>query len=153
MGTLGLGAWTWPSGSPDSAAAHGLLYNWYAVADARGLAPQGWRVPTDEDWEVLATSLGSDSAGVRLKSAFGWSDAGNGTDDLGFSATPAGFRWHTGAYDGQGKYASWWTASDVKEDDYYAWYRGVGADYSHVHRDSSSKYFGFSVRLIRDGAD
>lgn len=32
----------------------GLLYNWYAVIDPRGLAPKGWHVATRDDWNYLA---------------------------------------------------------------------------------------------------
>ena len=42
----------------NSAAAPGLLYNWYAVNDPRNIAPEGWHVPTDEDWAVLEQTLG-----------------------------------------------------------------------------------------------
>lgn len=43
-------------------STYGLLYNWYAVADSRELAPTGWHVPTDEEWKQLEMSLGmSDS--------------------------------------------------------------------------------------------
>jgi len=32
------------------AATYGKLYNWYAVNDPRGLAPEGWHIPTDFEW-------------------------------------------------------------------------------------------------------
>ncbi|MDR4987475.1 MAG: fibrobacter succinogenes major paralogous domain-containing protein [Bacteroidales bacterium] len=37
--------------------AYGVLYNWFAVDDERGLCPAGWRVPGDEDWTQLVDSL------------------------------------------------------------------------------------------------
>lgn len=36
----------------------GKLYNYYAISDPRGIAPEGWRVPTDADWTQLAEALG-----------------------------------------------------------------------------------------------
>jgi len=39
-------------------AAPGLLYNGYAVTATEQLAPQGWRIPTDEDWKKLERHLG-----------------------------------------------------------------------------------------------
>ncbi|MFQ5629021.1 MAG: fibrobacter succinogenes major paralogous domain-containing protein [bacterium] len=43
---------------PEKAAIYGLLYTWYAVIDSRGIAPEGWHVPSDEEWKQLEISLG-----------------------------------------------------------------------------------------------
>jgi len=75
-------------------AIYGRLYNGHAVTDARKLCPNGWHVPTDEDWEELRdyiTSQGLETA-TALKSTYGWIDDGNGTDDFGFSGVPGGSR-------------------------------------------------------------
>ncbi|MBK7522649.1 MAG: fibrobacter succinogenes major paralogous domain-containing protein [Saprospiraceae bacterium] len=48
----------------------GKLYNWYAINDPRGLAPQGWHIPNDEEWTTLETTLGGSSvAGGKMKEA------------------------------------------------------------------------------------
>lgn len=41
----------------DMVSAYGKLYNWFAVEDARGLCPEGWSVPTDDDWTQLVDYL------------------------------------------------------------------------------------------------
>ena len=52
---------------------YGLLYNWYALNDARGLAPVGWNLPSDQDWANLFNFLDRDSlSGINLKSQVGW---------------------------------------------------------------------------------
>lgn len=52
---------------------YGVLYNWYAVNDPRGLAPVGWHLPTDAEWTTLVSYLGNDkTAGAKMKSASGW---------------------------------------------------------------------------------
>jgi uncharacterized protein (TIGR02145 family) len=52
---------------------YGLLYNWYAVNDPRGLAPEGWHVPTDVEWAKLTDYLGGEgAAGTKMKSTNGW---------------------------------------------------------------------------------
>ena len=56
-----------------------------------GICPSGWHLPSNTDWEILLAAVGGKStAGKMLKSQTGWVDGGNGTDDFGFSALPAG---------------------------------------------------------------
>lgn len=71
----------------------GNLYNWYVVNTGK-LAPQGWHIPTDDDWFVLFTYLGgADVAGKKMKSKKGWAENGNGTNESGFSGSPCnGYR-------------------------------------------------------------
>ena len=64
-------AWCYYENNTANGTKYGKLYNWYAVSDARGLAPAGWHIPTDEEWEVLENSLGDD-AGKKMKSTSGW---------------------------------------------------------------------------------
>jgi hypothetical protein len=66
-------AWCYYNNDPKNGTKYGKLYNWYAVKDARGLAPVGWHVPTDQEWTVLSTFLGGeDVAGKKMKSISGW---------------------------------------------------------------------------------
>ena len=70
-------AWCYCDNDPKNGTKYGKLYNWYAVNDARGLAPMGWHVPTDQEWTVLSTFLGGeDVAGEKMKSSSGWNDYG-----------------------------------------------------------------------------
>jgi uncharacterized protein (TIGR02145 family) len=92
----------------------GMLYNWYAVIDPRGLCPTGWHVPTNDEFRELTGLLG-DNAGKVLKADDTWQDAadgspGTGTDDVGFRALPTNHRTMLGTYipDGMGWY---WTST------------------------------------------
>ena len=74
----------------------GLLYNYYAVADNRGLAPGSYTIPSDKDWNTLIEFCGKKKlAGEALKSKKGWdsfsSADGNGKDTYGFNAIPIGY--------------------------------------------------------------
>ena len=66
-------AWCYYENDPKNGAKYGKLYNWYAVNDKRGLAPAGWHVPTDAEWTIYETFLGTE-AGKKFKSTSGWKD-------------------------------------------------------------------------------
>ena len=88
---------------------YGRLYNWYSVDDSRGICPNGWHVPTENEWTTLTTTLGGmDVAGLALKSEEGWGAGFNGTNSSGFSALPGGWRWHQGWYEMNGGFGFWW---------------------------------------------
>lgn len=38
----------------------GKLYNWYAVNDPRGLCPEGFRIPTEDDFSILLSFVGGE---------------------------------------------------------------------------------------------
>ena len=77
-------AWCYYENDAANGKKYGKLYNWFAVNDARGLAPQGWHVPSDEEWTKLCDHLGGRHvAGEKMKSTTGWDDDGNGTNEIG----------------------------------------------------------------------
>ena len=119
------------------------LYNWHAVNDARGLAPEGFSVPTDEEWTILTDGLGGQEvAGKQLKT-----DSWGGTNDSGFSALPGGYRHdYTGIFYNLGDYGFWWSSSPSW---YNAWYRFLRSKNSGVYRDYDYVGCGFSVRCIK----
>ena len=61
----------------DNADIYGLLYNWYAVNDSRNIAPVGWHVPSDEEWQVFEIALGMSVDDANLPNI--WRGAGIGT--------------------------------------------------------------------------
>lgn len=86
---------------------YGRLYNWYAVADDRGLCPSGWHVPTAEEWHSMIKRRGR----LMFIASRGWGVGGNGKDWLGFAAMPGGFRVKTGEFFEAGFEGNWWTPS------------------------------------------
>ncbi len=92
-------AWCYYDNDPKNGVKYGKLYNWYAVNDSRGLAPEGWHVPTDEEWTVLSTFLGGKYVegklpttveGKKMKSTSGWESLTNG----GSKACPNCANWN-----------------------------------------------------------
>ena len=125
---------------------YGRLYNWYAVVDERGLCPNGWHAPTDEEWTVMTNYLGGMSiAGEKMQTTYGWSVGANGTNSSGFSGLPGGFRMNAESYWG-GIEGGWWSSSPYSENS--SWLRNIF--YNYVHRSSFNKGVGASVRCVRD---
>lgn len=109
-----------PEGDSRNCKRLGRLYSW---AEARFVCPDGWRLPTKEDFEALvaatskeaAQSSSQSRAGLALKSRDGWFKKGNGSDALGFRALPAGYRGAEGKFDGIGGYAYFWSVTEDSE--------------------------------------
>ena len=134
---------------PSNGEKYGKLYNWYAVNDPRGLAPEGWKIPSDEDWTTLTDFLGGeDVAGTKMKSISGWEDNGNGTNESGFSVLPGGYRNDNGSFYYIGKNGYWWSSTELSADD--AWFRGLIYVSGSVSSHGNYKDKGFSVRCLRD---
>jgi len=139
----------------------GFLYNWYTVSSGK-ICPDGWRVPTDEEWQYLEgfadskyepgdsvwgkMGLRGYDAGLKLKSATGWRSGATGTDDFGFTGLPGGER--LSRFYAGGSSGFWWTSSEASSSS--AYYRNLIYSYELVARDTHPKRMGFSVRCIKD---
>ncbi|MBN2790798.1 MAG: fibrobacter succinogenes major paralogous domain-containing protein [Candidatus Delongbacteria bacterium] len=113
-GKKGKPAWCYYLNSSENGPLYGKLYNWYAVNDKRGLAPKGWRVAFDQDWDALSKGLG-DIPGAKLKEAGknNWlKNADNVTNETGFTVLPSGSRFAAGKFSGAGSQATLWTSTE-----------------------------------------
>jgi len=162
------GAYCYYNNSSSNADTYGALYNWHAVDedDNRGLAPEGWHVPTDDDWKELEMYLGmtqaqADDTGYRgtnegsklAGNADLWYNGAleNNTEfgSSGYSALPGGYRDNnSGNFYNIGYYADFWSSTEYYSNN--AWYRKLNYNNSEVNRYYYNKKSGFSVRCIRD---
>jgi uncharacterized protein (TIGR02145 family) len=120
-------------------------YNWFAVSDPRSLAPAGFYVPSDGEWQQLVDYCGGDEkAGKFMKSTKKW----DGTGPVkGFNAIPSGYRnSDDGNFNGQGYHGYWWSSSPNGT---AAWFRALHSGDSSVYRYGGNTRYGFSVRLIK----
>ena len=152
---LATGAFCWYNNDAATyKATYGALYNWYAVADIRNIAPTGWHVPTNAEWTTLTDYLGGEGiAGGKLKesgSSHWYSPNYGATNITGFTALPGGYR-----YDSVGIFyyveynVHWWTSTARNAS--FAWYRALYYNGSNVDRYSDfHEPYGFSVRCVRD---
>ena len=154
--------------------AYGLLYNWYAVYDQKGLCPEGWRVPSEEDWSTLLAyveSVNSEGFGNQLKSCrqvdsplAGDCDTSEhprwntidaqvyGTDDFGFSGLPSGNRTLSGRFYAIGSITRFWGSTGSSDNTQNAYSLGLNFSVGDVNPSTNPKWYGFSVRCIK-GAD
>jgi uncharacterized protein (TIGR02145 family) len=131
---------------PANGDKYGRLYDWETALKA---CPAGFHLPSDDEWTALVNYAGGEeTAGTKLKSAAGWNEDGNGTNDFGWSALPGGDGSSDGSFDGAGNYGYWWSATEDDAD--YAWNRAMYCDVEDVYRDDYGKAYLFSVRCVAD---
>lgn len=145
-----------------SFAKYGVLYNWPAAVEA---CPDGWHLPTDDEWKELELAMGMKSSeihkkgprglgmGMDMKSTSGW--VNNGNNSSGFSALPAGYCYVT-ILEGESdpitifgvNLGVWWSSSYSSVD--YAWYRAVYDSEQGIVRSQEKRMNGLSVRCVKD---
>ena len=159
-------AWCYYNNDPVNGKKYGKLYNWYAVNDPRGLAPAGYHIPTDAEWDTLTIYLdvlippGYFPSGTKMKSTSGWKKKQNyytanelypglGANESGFNGLPGGYRNNDGPFYSIGYYGYWW--SSTEDGTLFTWGHALNNDSRHV---SSSNAFmmgaALSVRCLRD---
>ena len=159
--------------APDGCAKYGRLYTWSAVMDSaaqfsenagtkcgygmtctpnsphRGICPEGWHVPTNEEYSTLYANIGRTSpVGKKLRSTTGWYGSYNGSDDYGFSVLPAGYRDFNGLFALERFNAYLWSASEYKF--YNAGIQRFNYDIYQVLQNEDNKGQGRSLRCLQD---
>ena len=156
-------------------AKYGHLYLWSAAMDSvgiwsmngmgcgydkicsptypvRGVCPEGWHLPSKEEWGTLFSAVGgSSSAGKMLKSISGWNENGNGTDAYSFAALPAGDRSNFGGFIYEGYSALFWSSTEDYRFDAYVMLMSYNVD--GADQGKNVKNHGFSVRCIKDDGE
>jgi uncharacterized protein (TIGR02145 family) len=129
--------------------SYGRLYNWYAVNDKRGIAPLGWTVPSKQTWDELIEHVGESA--ISLKSKTGWSKNGNGNNESGFNALPAGdFNDFESSFIDIKECSYWWTST--KWTDASAYYVMLSFENQEIFREVLNNGFGFSIRCTKSSS-
>ncbi|CAF3469875.1 unnamed protein product [Rotaria sp. Silwood2] len=144
------GCWVygWDAGNKASnLKKYGYLYEWNT---AKTVCPDGWHLPTNDEWEELFKSLGGkENAGIELKCTNGWNDKDNGTNSSGFTALPGGYRVDNGEFDAMGTAAYWWTATE--SDKWTAWIWTLFENDSYVSPLTYGKTAGGALSVRSNG--
>ncbi|HCE57342.1 MAG TPA: hypothetical protein DER09_05935 [Prolixibacteraceae bacterium] len=151
--SLTTGGYCWYNNDSKNKPVYGALYNWFTVNDSRKLAPEGWHVPSLQEWTALWDYLGGwEVAGGKLKETgtLHWINPNVGaTNEVGFCALPGGFRTELGYFFDIGNYGYWYCTDETTETN--AW--SVRAEYviaGFTGWGGCIKQSGYSVRCIKD---
>jgi len=146
---LTTGAWCYYEHNSENGITYGKLYNWYAVTDPRGLAPEGWHVPSNDEWNIIEDFLGGgDKAGGKMKSTTLWEDPNTGaTNESGFTGLPGGYN-GDGKFQSIGKKGYFWTSTKITT--IASRYKVLNKIETKLIDGTSVKSFGYSVRCIKD---
>lgn len=149
---------SWYDSSSANGVVYGRLYTW---SIARVVCPDGWHLPSDEEWKTLEMNLGMSKSeadredtfrgtdeGRKLKSRSSWYSNGNGSDIVGFNGTPAGYGGQNGYFDFLGLRAYWWSNTVYSHEQ--AWSRSLGYSNDRISRKFSIKETKYSVRCVKD---
>jgi len=142
-------------------STYGVLYNWPAALTA---CPDGWHLPSDDEWKQLEIYLGMSEEeadettgrstdgdeGGKLKEAgtSHWNTPNTGaTNESGFTALPGGYCPNNGYFFNIGALGYWWSSTSFGST---AWYRSLSSSRSSITRDDTYKDHGYSVRCLQD---
>ena len=149
---LSNGAWCYYSNNTANGTTYGKLYNWYAVNDPRGLAPNGYHIPTDAEWTTLTSYLGGTvTAGGKMKEAgtSHWLAPNTGaTNSSGFTGLPGGYRSDLGSDFNFAIEGNWWTKTQIDANNAKEFYL-VNTNAS-ILPYTLLKKSGLSVRCLKD---
>jgi uncharacterized protein (TIGR02145 family) len=158
-------AWCFYDNDPKNGDLYGKLYNYYAVIDPRGLAPEGWRIPSTAkgEFKTLRQNLprNQKKRACFMKSTEHWEvdlivklkdpnyKNQNGNNKSGFNAYPNGYRFFDGSFGDLGKSAYWWRIPQ-ESDSAVTYYVNILSYSSNPFRNNNGTGGGFAVRCVKD---
>ncbi len=162
------GAYAWYYNDITWKDKYGALYNWHTTVDPKGVCPNGWHVPSNDEWTALTDFIGGTGYphGNELKSCrqvnspLGgvcststhprWNENATnyGTDDYGFSGLPGGSRDMSGNFDDLGIQGNWSTSTEDPSG--FVFKRRLFYAGNFVGMDYVLPWEGNSIRCIKD---
>lgn len=127
---------------------YGKLYNGYIVTDKRGVAPKGFHIATQADWEYILKELGGNSVAGNVLKENGpshWNSSNGASNSSGFTALGTGYRSASspGDFVKLGEMSYFWTGSEGVA---FALY----SEKTMVDVFTRSLVYGFSIRCVKD---
>lgn len=156
----------------DNCELYGGYYTWsemmqYVTTEsARGVCPDGWHVPSDEEWKTMEMTLGmsqsdaddenwrgTDEGGkLKLQGTDIWQSPNEGaTNESGFSAMPGGYYDITTYNDfvGVNTTATFWVSTEAP-DAFTSYYRTLDYLSAQIYRSPGYQGNSTPVRCVKD---
>ena len=165
-----IGAFVWHEHDTLSNDIYGSFYNWYAAVNPAGICPEGWHIPSYEEWMEMVDFIGGSLSpnGNKLKSCrqefsplgggcavfddpkWTWNGIHFGTDDYGFAAYPAGSRHHTGLFINKDNAAQYWTSTIQHPNSVFSWSVNLYKDEGFIMFSTDLKERGYCIRCLKN---
>lgn len=147
---------------------YGVLYNWPAAMIS---CPNGWHLPADAEWEILAEYVSTQKGPYSKYNSTQWRGVGKhlkskgtinggdglwmdssisdiGTDDFNFSGLPSGNGNAIEGYQNMKAYCWWWSSTEISPSN--AWVKNLGYYHNYFTAQGPAKNFSISVRCIKN---
>jgi uncharacterized protein (TIGR02145 family) len=152
----GIPAYCYYENNPLNKEKYGLLYNGYVLSDPRGIAPNGWVLPSKRDWLDLLTNTNTEFTEIKegvykstdtdkFRSQTLWSDNINGTNQTGLLIFPSGGR-NSGDYLGMNVLALFWSSEEKYVNEAFS----ILFSSEELYLVSTPFETGASIRCIKD---
>ena len=162
------GAWCYFNNDPKNGEDYGLLYNGFSVTDSRGIAPQGWHIPGDDEWKLLEIYLGMPKSTVDLSDWRGsnegamlketdtlhwkWPTGNAASNSTGFTALGNGWRNHFNppgytSFVNLNATGQWWSST---LDNSELWIRNLCVYHTDIYRTHYPEQHGCAIRCIKN---
>ena len=129
--------------STENYKKYGCLYDWDT---AMKVSPNGWHLPSNEDWGELTRYYGNHMIGVDTGYWKNWHS--NSDNSSGFSALPGGQRTPEGLFDWGGEFANFWSSMEQGGGEFWYWYLHGNNLYARTNPEKNT--YGYSIRYIKD---
>ncbi len=130
-----------PGGDTENTTIYGLLYDYETACK---ICPEGWELPTNEDWKTLFPLENNQSA-IQFKDTNYWKETVN-TNTSKFSARPAGFGNHGEHDNAFGEKTLFWSKDGDSE---FGWTYILEKGKNTIRKAEQHSTYAFSVRCIK----
>ena len=139
-------AWCYYNNDSLLGKKHGKLYNWYALVDPRGLAPEGWKIADDQEWTNLTNCFGGQKDVLNsIAKYLEDSTSFKLNDFLNYGGTRGGH----GTFTQLNEYGRYYTLTELIEDDDHVWRRALSIYDQHLLSFGVNKEDGLSVKCVK----